>query len=335
MPDSSSWERDVLSTLQAPVTTGNLRLLRSWQRAEGGHTNNTATWNWLNTTRGKQFPSMNSVGVRQFPDYRTGVAYTADTIIGGYPGIVSALRAGKPYSPKFRSTVLSDFSKWVSGSRTARLDYGQKILGVRGPVPKVMTTSLGKAPSGQSYGKQPMSRNEISSMDMLINSLDDGDDFWDLLRAVPEDFPELAQPVSEPRPASPAKKLDSAVDLKPGAGWGGSKKIAMSFRDLAKSYGLGVMSEKRSTKMTASGGVSDHWTGSKNSYAFDLSNGSSPTKEMDEAARQIMAELGVNYDGKSELVKNVNVNGYRVQVLYRTNVGGNHHNHIHVGVRKL
>jgi len=28
-------------------------------------------------------------------------------------------------------------------------------------------------------------------------------------------------------------------------------------------------------------------------------------------------------------------NGYRIQVLYRTDVGGDHHNHIHVGVKKI
>jgi hypothetical protein len=123
---AEQWEKDVLATLRAPVTTGNLKLLRAWQRAEGGHTHNSATYNWLNTTRGKQFPAMNGVGVRQFPDYRTGVAYTADTIIGGYPGIMSALRAGKPYAPKYRPAIVSDFSKWVSGQRTGREDYATR-----------------------------------------------------------------------------------------------------------------------------------------------------------------------------------------------------------------
>ena len=90
----------------------------------------------------------------------------------------------------------------------------------------------------------------------------------------------------------------SAKQFKPGGGWGGSKGVAQGFRDLAASLGLGVMSEKRDRRSTASGGVSDHWTGSKNSYAFDLSNGSNPTPEMDTAAREIMGRLGVSYDGK-------------------------------------
>jgi hypothetical protein len=85
--------------------------------------------------------------------------------------------------------------------------------------------------------------------------------------------------------------------------------------------------------MTASGGISDHWTGSRTSYAYDLSNGSAPTPQMDKAATQIAAALGVpNWHGG---VLNVNKGGYRYQVLYRTHVGGNHFNHVHVGVRKL
>jgi hypothetical protein len=209
----AEWERDVLSTLQAPVTTGNLRLLRAWQRAEGGHTNNTATWNWLNTTRGKQFPSMNSVGVRRFPDYKTGVAYTADTILGGYPGMVQALRSGKPYSSSFRDLILSDLSKWVSGSRDARRDYGAKILG---------TSVASSAPLGRQTvaPRQPRNRNELD-LGMLASALDDGDDFWDLVAANPIDFPELAKPASQPHVMDPEPVAPGKGFLVP-LEWGGT-----------------------------------------------------------------------------------------------------------------
>jgi hypothetical protein len=192
VPTGSNWERDVLKTLGAPVTTGNLRLLRSWQRWEGGHTNNKATYNWLNTTKGKQFPGINSVGVRAYPDYRTGIAYTADTIIGGYPGMVEALRAGKPYASNYREGILSDLSKWVSGSRTARLDYGQKILGMSSS--QSFTPAVNKAPSV----KQPRNRMSLATLGAV---LDDGDDFWDMVAMNPIDFPEMAAPKSPSHPA--------------------------------------------------------------------------------------------------------------------------------------
>jgi len=115
------------------------------------------------------------------------------------------------------------------------------------------------------------------------------------------------------------------------AEWGGSKSIATAFANIARSAGgLAVSSEKRETRNTASGGVSDHWVGSTTAYAYDLS-GSVPN--MDRAAAALMAVLGIRWDGGS-IVQNVTRFGYRLQILYRTNVGGNHFDHIHIGVRK-
>lgn len=228
---AESWERDVLKTLQAPITTGNLKLLRAWQRAEGGHTHNTARWNWLNTTKGKQFPSMNSVGVRVFPDYRTGISYTADTIIGGYPGIVQALRSGKPYSQTYRDLLVGDFSKWVSGDRGTRPDYGHKILGMKVSVPKVPAETLASA----STRRQPRNRNELD-LSMLAFALDDGDDFWDLVAARPLDFPEMSQPISVPETIEPALDADAEV--------GGSiqKAISVARQQIGKPYVWGAES---------------------------------------------------------------------------------------------
>lgn len=136
------------------------------------------------------------------------------------------------------------------------------------------------------------------------------------------------------RPQMSPDTAEASVSVpKPGGGWGGSFNVASGLAELGRANGLNVISEKRDRKHTASGGVSDHWTGSKNAYAFDLSNGDSPTPEMDRTAQMIAARLGVDYDGKSELVLTKTIGKYRVQVLYRTNVGGNHHNHVHLGVR--
>jgi hypothetical protein len=93
---------------------------------------------------------------------------------------------------------------------------------------------------------------------------------------------------------------------------------------------LTATSEKRSTKNTASGGVSDHWEGSTNAYAYDLSGS---VANMDKAAKALMRQFGINWDG-GEIVKNIYRNGYRIQILYRTHVGGNHYDHIHIGVRR-
>jgi hypothetical protein len=101
---------------------------------------------------------------------------------------------------------------------------------------------------------------------------------------------------------------------------------------LAKSTGLPISSEKRSTVLTASGGVSDHYEGNKDSYAWDLStSGDAGTKK----ARYIARRLGVkNWEGGSWLSVTKTINGR----TYRFQVGWNvpdHYDHIHLGVDRV
>jgi hypothetical protein len=133
---------------------------------------------------------------------------------------------------------------------------------------------------------------------------------------------------------------DGANPRKPGQqrirkdGWKGSRSAGTPLARLAKQHGLTATSKKRDTQSTASGGTSDHWSGNKDSFAWDLSG---EVGNMDRAARKIARKLGVkNWKGG---VLNINrtIDGrqYRFQVLYRTNVGGNHYDHIHVGIDRL
>jgi Transglycosylase SLT domain len=146
-----------------------------------------------------------------------------------------------------------------------------------------------------------------------------------------------AQVAAAPEPATTTTgpSAGQPADLTPTSNrWGGAESVARQIAKMGWDSGLTTVSEKRDRKSTASGGVSDHWTGSKNAYAFDLSNGSHPTPEMDAAAKRILSNLGFNWNGKSPVVVTKRVGDFRIQVLYRTQVGGNHNNHIHVGVRR-
>jgi len=111
----------------------------------------------------------------------------------------------------------------------------------------------------------------------------------------------------------------------PGGGWGGSEAPALA---IARLSGLTVSSQKRDRQMTASGGVSDHWTGSKSSYAVDLATSGSAG---DAAFMKIMAGLGYP-NLKPGQWHNLTIGGYRYQVGWRT---PGHYDHIHVGVKKL
>lgn len=114
-----------------------MAFLAAWQRAEGGHTKNKARFNWLNTTSGKQYPSINSVGVRAFPDYKTGIKQTVATLQSGrYRNIEAGLRLGNPVDTALLPAVSGDLQVWVSGRRSGNPTYAKNIfLGTAQRVP--------------------------------------------------------------------------------------------------------------------------------------------------------------------------------------------------------
>jgi hypothetical protein len=115
-----------------------------------------------------------------------------------------------------------------------------------------------------------------------------------------------------------------------GGRFGGTVKPGKRAMRIAARNGLTITSTKRSTGSR----TSDHHISQTTSYAVDMSNGSSPTPQMDRACHQIAKRLGHPEFRAGNLVVNIH-HGYRVQLLYRTNIGGNHFNHVHVGMRRL
>jgi hypothetical protein len=112
-------------------------------------------------------------------------------------------------------------------------------------------------------------------------------------------------------------------------GGGDQTKRVVQLSRLAHKYGLKTTSGKRGTVRTKSGGVSDHFVGNRLANARDLSG--SPA-QMKKAAQAIARQLGVRYKpGVTNVVKG----GYRYQLIHQTNVGGNHWDHVHVGVKRV
>lgn len=127
----TDWRKALLGTMNLPETPQNLQFLASWQRWEGGHTNNDATWNWLNTTHGTG-PSINSVGVKAFPSFSAGIQNTAETLMNGrYQDILDGLASGNPY----QSNVGAGLQVWVSGRPDGNPGYAAKVLGGHAPPP--------------------------------------------------------------------------------------------------------------------------------------------------------------------------------------------------------
>jgi hypothetical protein len=84
---------------------------------------------------------------------------------------------------------------------------------------------------------------------------------------------------------------------------------------------------------TVSGGRSDHQGPPGVAWAADISNGGSPTPEMDKLARCLAKRFDIAWTGFG--LVNATHDGYRFQLIYRTNIGGNHYNHVHFGVRDV
>jgi cell wall-associated NlpC family hydrolase len=150
------WIAATLKRLGAPNTARNRAYLRSQQRWEGGHTHNTARFNWLNTSRsgygGRSANISVAPHIKRYPGFEQGVAATADTIRSGYPSVLAALRSGNidARSPG----VASDLRKWVSGSRAMNSKtqaYANRVASSMGDVPaataaELATTSKSRTP---------------------------------------------------------------------------------------------------------------------------------------------------------------------------------------------
>lgn len=175
---AGDWRVGVLKGLGAPLTKQNLNFLSTWQRWEGGHTKNSARFNWLNTTSNSPGAthSINSVGVKAFDSFENGVNATVQTLNNGhYPDILDALRKGDPYKVK----PVKGLGTWLAGPGAASsehaLRYASRVLGSPVSSPKVPKASgQGNARvvrGGQMYGggESPIRIDAASDADRMWN----------------------------------------------------------------------------------------------------------------------------------------------------------------------
>ena len=89
---------------------------------------------------------------------------------------------------------------------------------------------------------------------------------------------------------------------------------------------------------SASGLPSDHWLGNAADIYTYYDTQGNDTLTGDNIARAAYIASGIDpikateYSKKGAL-RNIFTNNRRIQIIWRTGVGGNHHDHIHVGVR--
>lgn len=108
--------RKLLARIGAPTTDANVSFMLAWMAKEGTRAANNPLATTLNYGSNTTF---NSVGVRNFADFATGVEATARTILNGrYNGIVANLVAGRGDLAAGQSQELG---VWGSGSVPYRL----------------------------------------------------------------------------------------------------------------------------------------------------------------------------------------------------------------------
>lgn len=184
------WRTDLLHSMGYKPTKANLRFLANWQRWEGGHTNNSARFNWLNTTHGDG-ESINSVGVKRFGSYDQGIRATAETLMNGrYQDILDGLQSGDP----FHSNIGAGLQVWVSGRPNGNPGYAQKVLG--GRVSSTGSPSPARAPRPAQAPKAPAALQGESdwqwTMDFVFGEKDP--EFAALMRSLPDPTVAVADP---------------------------------------------------------------------------------------------------------------------------------------------
>ena len=116
-----------------------------------------------------------------------------------------------------------------------------------------------------------------------------------------------------------------------GGDWGGSMGRVLAFAKVAQdTMGRNFAgSQKRGTKLTASGNISDHYLNNESAYAVDM--GVRSLEEGDQLLANLMTWFGhPEYKGKYWF--NVTKDGYRYQVGWRV---PDHYDHVHIGVKRV
>lgn len=99
MSTQTQFFQSVLPLIGAPATQNNLSILNHWATFEGNDYGESR-YNPLNTTQSALGATIfNSAGVKNYPDFATGVNATAKTLnYNFYKNIVSALQHNAPLS---------------------------------------------------------------------------------------------------------------------------------------------------------------------------------------------------------------------------------------------
>ncbi|WP_249009260.1 hypothetical protein [Conexibacter sp. DBS9H8] len=179
-----SFAQSLLSQLNLPTTTQNLKIIVGWEKAEGGAgpqfgvPNNVAAYNPLNSTQ----PMPGSVstpgpGVQAYVNWAQGLQATIQTLgNGNYAAILSMLQGGN--APSSVAAQVIDSSVWGTKDLTAALIDGAAVT--PNDPGQIITGTLGGGIFG--LGGTGTAANQTSpSIWVVGNSQNPDMDYWTCL----------------------------------------------------------------------------------------------------------------------------------------------------------
>lgn len=328
---SADWISAYLRAAGYPDTPKNRQFLTSWQRWEGGHTNNSATWNYLNTTQDMSGnPTINSVGVRAYRSLGEGAQAFAKTLKNGkYIGLDQALAQGDPYT----KNAIPGLSVWLSGKVDPHgVAYASRVLGTHTAadrLPAVHSDAFAApTPSGPGTDSAHLFGQIATG---AIKPTDALQQVADAAQSASRAFP------TTPIPQPPLDALQSKgnwqkfVKLSPTADRAGvptSERVLNFVGTLGERFGspLEIGTGSNHKRITQDGFVSDHWDGN----AADVPASGQQLLRLGFLA---LVQAGMSQaEAKRAAAKGgglFNVGGY--QIIFGNYPG--HSNHLHVGVR--
>jgi hypothetical protein len=149
--------------------------------------------------------------------------------------------------------------------------------------------------------------------------------------------------VGGPKPQPVETLHDGQVIVAPGANLPGQSIEAMTLDYIARMAAaigkpITVTTGTNHSKMSASGKVSDHFSGHACDIGMFANGGTDDSPVGDRIMEAACLLAGDSKEGASAKARGGGLftfthEGQRIQCIWKTTEGGNHHNHVHVGVR--
>ncbi|WP_028058416.1 hypothetical protein [Candidatus Solirubrobacter pratensis] len=298
----ATWAAALLKSLGIQQNNDNMQALVGWEKAEGGHWINDARYNPLNTT--EPMPGAGNTGlqgdIKIYTSWSQGLQATVKTLNNGrYGAILKALKNGSV--PDIASAIAS--TPWNPGGYPA-------LFAAMNAAPKDLGGT--QVPGAHDDPTDPTTRGAAPDATTKTKNLDKGN--WSA--APGANLP--GKPMRDP-----IKQFLSVL-------------AGLTNEQIVVGFGT------NHDQFTTSGNVSDHYTGDAADILVggDARSDSAAASKGDNIATAALRLLGYSQSdarnmamsGKLNFTQNFDWYGHRVQVGWRTLEGGNHFNHVHVGV---